>query len=672
MDRTSTFFRLYRDRGVSRVSRLSRRTWVYPAALERTYARAVAKYLMKSTMEAISTALTYYQGSRSDALDLGSGSSPSAGVLLGIAKDVDRFNKGQWSMFQEIAIGDGWNPDESWVDPTLKRWSTEQVTLIKNSQGAIQDAVNRRVRDAVRKGDMVSTLKERLLQDLPGMSDRRAKLIARDQVAKLNGELTRGRMEDAGLETYRWETSMDERVRGPAENGAGGMYPDAVPAHTIMQGKICRWDNPSVYRDENGDWVPRPVTAPTNHPGMEIQCRCVAIPNWEELEDPNLGGEPVVEPDQPEDVPQEEPAPEVPPVPMPVQVMEDEIPVPVILSSAKAFREELETRFPSGTKGFKPGYYTAAQERLARLPVFVQKEYETTFQELRDVFSDKGKAYFSPTWNRVSVQGKKAAKDAKSYGSDLVHEVGHASDYRIGQKLGTKYASMYMHPKFQHLTLAEIVKRDMVDPIVQAVERERGESIRNAARFLLNDRNELLMEINKRAARFNTESESSRVRWAIYHYYNDRGRDDLAMMVYKLDPQSGAVLKALQDNDLGSMASALERPVNFNPRYSVYVDKFSPTLQSFINELKDVGDEAAVLGGVSDMFEAVTRKPGFISSWGHGVSYWLGNKENPGTEAWAEIMEMMGSPSPGASRIIEKYLKNARDYVLDLIKEATK
>lgn len=291
MNRGSTFFRLYRDQGRSRSARLARRTWVYPLALEKAYARAVAKYLRKSTERAIDDALTYYSGSHADAVDLGSGMEPAAGALLVIAKDLDKFNGKQWSMFQEIAVGSAWDEAEPWVQPTLERWARDQVTLIKNSQGTIQQYVTKRVRDAIRDGRTTAELKARLLKDLPGMSDRRAQLIARDQCAKLNGELTRGRMEDAGLETYIWETSMDERVRGRE----GGLYPDAVPSHWVMQGKVCRWDNPGVYRNDQGEWVARPDNAPTEHPGMAIQCRCVATPNWDELEDPSLDGQRIEE-----------------------------------------------------------------------------------------------------------------------------------------------------------------------------------------------------------------------------------------------------------------------------------------------------------------------------------------------------------------------------------------
>jgi len=97
----------------------------------------------------------------------------------------------------------------------------------------------------------------------------------------LNGDLAQGRMEQAGIETYIWSISMDERVRGLP----GGKYSNAVPSHYLMEGLICRWDDPTKYRNASGEWVARPAGAPLLHPGQDIMCRCVALPNWGELDE---------------------------------------------------------------------------------------------------------------------------------------------------------------------------------------------------------------------------------------------------------------------------------------------------------------------------------------------------------------------------------------------------
>lgn len=89
-----------------------------------------------------------------------------------------------------------------------------------------------------------------------GFSERRAKLIARDQAGSFNGDLNRIRQTAAGVKEYVWSTSLDERVRGNPE----GRYPNARPSHWHRQGKTYRWDKPP----EDG------------HPGMPINCRCTA------------------------------------------------------------------------------------------------------------------------------------------------------------------------------------------------------------------------------------------------------------------------------------------------------------------------------------------------------------------------------------------------------------
>jgi SPP1 gp7 family putative phage head morphogenesis protein len=77
----------------------------------------------------------------------------------------------------------------------------------------------------------------------------RAKLIARDQTAKLYSHLSRIRQEDIGVTQYIWRTVGDGAVR---------------PTHAAQDGLKYSWDNPSTE---------------TGHPGDDIQCRCVADPD---------------------------------------------------------------------------------------------------------------------------------------------------------------------------------------------------------------------------------------------------------------------------------------------------------------------------------------------------------------------------------------------------------
>ncbi|MCZ7488188.1 phage minor head protein [Rhizobium rhizogenes] len=96
-------------------------------------------------------------------------------------------------------------------------------------------------------GNSVTTLRKALVQDF-AVSDRRAKLIARDQTAKLNSDLNRIRQEQAGVTSYKWTTSHDERVR---------------ERHRQLDGKTYKWGQATGA--EGG--LP---------PGQPVNCRCVA------------------------------------------------------------------------------------------------------------------------------------------------------------------------------------------------------------------------------------------------------------------------------------------------------------------------------------------------------------------------------------------------------------
>lgn len=109
-------------------------------------------------------------------------------------------------------------------------------------------------------GNSVATLRAELQKQF-GISDRRARLIARDQSAKMTGELNKLRQEQAGVTEYIFSTSRDERVRAN---------------HTAMEGRTCKWGDASVYRADDGSWRSRSgIGGVQLHPGADISCRCV-------------------------------------------------------------------------------------------------------------------------------------------------------------------------------------------------------------------------------------------------------------------------------------------------------------------------------------------------------------------------------------------------------------
>lgn len=272
----------------AKIRKLKGRRWKYPLSLELRYATAINRYMTKRWKEYAGQALAMMVP-RMDAVSLEPAPGeygPALGAIVSIARNIGEFNKREMDAFRKIAVGDAFVQDEPWVEKTLQDWAQNQISLITKATDDMRDAVARRVRDGVKHGKINREIESQIMQDLPGISKRRAQIIARDQASKLNASLSEGRMKDAGLETYIWETAYDERVRGLP----GGKYPKALPSHWAMQGKICRWDDPTVYRNAKGEWEKRPANCPYTTPGTEILCRCVALPNWDELEEVEAAG----------------------------------------------------------------------------------------------------------------------------------------------------------------------------------------------------------------------------------------------------------------------------------------------------------------------------------------------------------------------------------------------
>lgn len=281
------------------------KTWLYPAALERKYRRAITLYLEPLVERAqewlklrLPLLLAQSAADRRDAFtdDLealiqllhstqqelfeGGGRGNLFAVLQDLAGDVQNFNQAQMQKFMELALGTSFFADEVWVADAIRVWATDNFTLIKGLGEEFVKRINLSVSGGVQSGATAQSIMADIRNISSFISKSRAALIARDQVGKLQGTFTRSRQRNAGIDMYIWETAHDERVRGRP----GGKYAKARPSHWAMQGKLCRWDNNAVYsRDGGKTWVARTPEMPRAIPGSEIQCRCTALPYFDDL-----------------------------------------------------------------------------------------------------------------------------------------------------------------------------------------------------------------------------------------------------------------------------------------------------------------------------------------------------------------------------------------------------
>lgn len=647
---TSKFINdLKRAGGMTKVKlrRLKGLKWKYPLSLERQYAAAINRFMSKRWKEYAKIAVPMmvpHVDALQDLEPVPGTNGPALGAIVSVSKSLSEFNRRELNAFKKIAIGEAFAEDEPWLKNVLDEWSREQVTLITKATQDMLDTVARRIRDGVKVGKSAKEVTALINADLPGISYRRARIIARDQTAKLNSSLTQGRMTDAGLETYVWDTAQDERVRGDPS----GLYPKALPSHFVMQGKICRWDDPTVWL-ENGEWVKRAGDAPYFHPGMAIMCRCVAVPNWDELED--VAASDLLEP-EPVEAPaaiEEEPAPEVD---------------VGILKSEKVFADSLKAQFPITAK-FKKDWMEDAFSRFSNLDPTVRKCYSSTFTGFLTNIEKGAKAYYAPYGKYIQVSGY-FRKDHQRSASVLLHEMGHAIDARLGQRRGAKLVSYSRIEKYGNRTLAEIVRDDMITPIYEAAKAERPEMFRELLKGIPKSTREELSRVM---------ADTSTFRWDWLNIVRKGHEDDRirALNIALLNSEAPReIFEAIaKGNDKVVLEFLLEKTETMMSKSSLLeIDKYSKSFRELLAVAKEADDEEAIFGGISDMFEAATGHAGSFGRYGHGERYWREDYSNASTEAFAEILEILGSPSKKKNYILDKYLPTARDFVLDAIKEA--
>lgn len=135
----------------------------------------------------------------------------------------------------------------------LEEWIKENVALIKTIPEETLEKMREIVYDGFTKG-RTTTQMVKEIQQIYGISRRRARLIARDQTAKLNGQIQQAQQLDAGITEYIWYSCKDERVR---------------KRHRELDGKKFGWNDPPVVDKRTGRRC---------HPGQDYQCRCIARP----------------------------------------------------------------------------------------------------------------------------------------------------------------------------------------------------------------------------------------------------------------------------------------------------------------------------------------------------------------------------------------------------------
>lgn len=131
----------------------------------------------------------------------------------------------------------------------------ENVQLIKTMSDRHFASLQSNVLSAITQGKRVEEI-ESIIDDRFTSMESNAELIARDQVGKINGQLTEMTQTEMGLTRYRWRGVGDQRERD---------------SHRALEGEVFSWVDPPAVDGESVN------------PGMAVQCRCYAEPVIEDL-----------------------------------------------------------------------------------------------------------------------------------------------------------------------------------------------------------------------------------------------------------------------------------------------------------------------------------------------------------------------------------------------------
>ena len=135
----------------------------------------------------------------------------------------------------------------------LDKWVKENVNLIVTIPHDALDEMEKIVIQSYLDGKPITAITKEIQRNY-STTKSHARLIARDQMGKLNSKITQHQQKACGVRRYKWSDSGDSRVRRD---------------HRRLNGKIFSWDDPPVIDTRTGR---------RGHPGDDYQCRCVAIP----------------------------------------------------------------------------------------------------------------------------------------------------------------------------------------------------------------------------------------------------------------------------------------------------------------------------------------------------------------------------------------------------------
>lgn len=149
------------------------------------------------------------------------------------------------------------------IEPIVKANIAKNATLIKSIPEEFVKNIESIIYSGVTTGATYKSIEEQIkgtngIKSVFGKLENRIKLIARNEVSSINGQINKTRMQNIGITKFEWVTAGDERVRD---------------SHAHLDGQIFDWNNPPT--NERGEKI---------IPGQDFNCRCQSIAIIEPLD----------------------------------------------------------------------------------------------------------------------------------------------------------------------------------------------------------------------------------------------------------------------------------------------------------------------------------------------------------------------------------------------------
>lgn len=135
----------------------------------------------------------------------------------------------------------------------LREFEDEAIKVVENFEQDVVEKLREKLNVMILDGRSRDAIKKEIMGQLK-ISKTRAKFIARQETSLLTTKFKKSQYQQYGVNTYKWVTVGDHKVR---------------ERHVELNGEVFDWDHPPIVDEKSGR---------RDHPGSDYNCRCQAFP----------------------------------------------------------------------------------------------------------------------------------------------------------------------------------------------------------------------------------------------------------------------------------------------------------------------------------------------------------------------------------------------------------